>query len=1108
MTTWKLSLSIALVLVLVVLNAPLGAQTIITGEISGSILDPSGAGVPNITVTAKSEAYGDTRTVTTNAQGRYQLSLLRPGVYTLTVAAKGFEEQQIRASASLGQVANVDVKLSLQKQASLVEVTAETPLLQNENANVAVNLSLKQLENLPVGGGDMVAYAYSSPGVTMSTGSGYGNFTAFGLPATSNSFTVNGSDYMDPYLNLNNSGASNLSLGANELQEAAVVTNGYTGQYGRQAGASVNYITKSGSNAFHGNASWNWNGTKLNANDFFNNQGGVDRPHAVSNQWAASIGGPIKKNKLFFFFDTEGLRYVLPNSNLIFIPTTSFASAVLKNLNATNPTAVPFYTSAFNLYAGASGAARSVPVSAADDPQLGCGDLAGTIPGGFGVTAPCSRQFQSSVNNLNTEWLSAERVDYNLSDKDHLYFRAWTDRGVQATGTDAINSAFNANSNQPQWSTMLGYTRVFSPRAVNDLAISGLYYSAIFGPPNINAALAVFPTTLAFGDGSPFTNLGGTDNNYPQGRKVGQAQIVDDFSYTVGRHQFKVGINFRKNQVGDYAFGVNTSGSMTFNSVTDFYNGTLVNGSTYSQAFTRIGAEKIGLFSLGTYVQDQWKVSPNLTLTAAVRFESAENPSCARNCFARLPSTFQALNHDTTQPYNAAIQTGISNAFKNLDKVVVQPRIGFAYTVKNKTVIRGGFGLFADQFTGDLSTRFFTNAPNVASFTTGSGIAAPGVAGSAFANVAASNAAFQSGFSSGATLAQLQKAVPGFSIPNLYTQVDNFHIPRWAEWNIELQQQFNDNLTLSVNYVGNHGWNEINQNPYLNAYSKTGFGGLPTAPVDARFGEILQLTSEGHSNYNGLTPSLRWRFHDLVGSFSYSYSHNLDTCSNNCLGRFNLGSSYASLRYQLTPLSPDSSYGNADYDIRHSFSANYVYTIPVPFKNGLLKATLGGWGIGGTLLGHSGYPFSVANSSLRSTYISNSSGYATIVAFPTYLGGGEASCNNADVACLSKSEFATTAKQSTYGNLARNSFRGPGFFNTDLSVTKDIALAEKYHFIIGANFYNVLNHPNFEIPTNSLSAGTFGQIIATVSPASSAYGAFQGSAVSGRVVVMRAKFQF
>jgi hypothetical protein len=154
---------------------------------------------------------------------------------------------------------------------------------------------------------------------------------------------------MDPYLNLNNFGASNLTLGSNEISEAAVVINGYTGQYGRQAGANVNYVTKSGTNEFHGNAAWFHNERKLNANDWFNNATGTPRPFAVSNEWADSVGDPILKNKLFFFFDNEGLRYVLPAGGPVYIPTTNFANFVLSNLAATNSTAVPFYQKAFTL---------------------------------------------------------------------------------------------------------------------------------------------------------------------------------------------------------------------------------------------------------------------------------------------------------------------------------------------------------------------------------------------------------------------------------------------------------------------------------------------------------------------------------------------------------------------------------------------------------------------------------------------------------------------------------------------------------------------------------------------------------------------------------------
>lgn len=173
----------------------------------------------------------------------------------------------------------------------MVEVTSRTEAINTENANLSTTFSSQQVADLPAAGGDLTTVAYAVPGVVMTTGGGYGNFTSNGLPGTSNLFTINDTDYNDPYLNLNNSGASNNLLGQNEIQEAAVVQNAYSVQYGRQAGAQVNYTTKSGTNELHGNLLWNWNGTALNANSFFNNRDGLPRPAAISNQWGASIGG-------------------------------------------------------------------------------------------------------------------------------------------------------------------------------------------------------------------------------------------------------------------------------------------------------------------------------------------------------------------------------------------------------------------------------------------------------------------------------------------------------------------------------------------------------------------------------------------------------------------------------------------------------------------------------------------------------------------------------------------------------------------------------------------------------------------------------------------------
>ncbi len=1102
----------ALLSMLFVIGLTAHAQTITTGDIAGTVKDQTGAIVPGATLDLKNMDTGETRTMAASGSGEYRFSTLPSGRYQISATSPGLKSDTGSVMIQIGQVATVDLMLKPQSSTQVVMVTETVPLVQSDNANLATSFDAHQLENLPAPGNDMTAYAFTAPGVTISTGGGYGDFSAFGLPGVSNLFTINGNDNMDPYLNLNNSGASNLTLGSNEISEAAVVINGYTGQYGRQAGANVNYVTKSGTNDFHGNAAWFYNGRVLNANDWFNNATSTPRPFSISNEWADSIGGPILKNKLFFFIDNEGLRYVLPGGGgAIYIPTTDFANYVLNNVTANNPAALPFYQKAFSLYAGSSGAARATPVTPDIDPALGCGDFAGTA--GFGVTIPCARTFRSTVNNLNTEWLMAARVDYNLSSKDRVYFRYNTDHGVQATGTDAINSAFNANSVQPSYGGQFGYTRVMSATQVNQLLLSASYYTAIFGPPDLKAALSTFPTTFTFGDGL-YTNLGGSDNAYPQGRKVRQWQLVDDYSWSLGNHTIKFGTNIRRNFISTYAYGGNTSGLFTFNSMTDFANGSLVNGSTYAQAFAGIGAENLTLYSAGFYGQDEWKVRPNLTLTLAMRLDRNSNIRCAVGCFNELVGQpFGQVEHSVDTPYNAVIRTGLKEAFPNVEPFVYAPRIGFAWNATGSTVLRGGFGIFSDLYQGLIADRLITNSPAVASFTTNSGLVALNDPNSAFNAVANSNSAFRSGFASGATLAQLQALVPlGFNPPNFNTVSNKLYNPKYYEWNFEVQHAFTGNYLLSVNYVGNKGYQEVNQTLFGNEYSAKGFQGLPTSAPDPRFGEIRELNNDGYSNYNGMVSSFRWRKgSNFSGSFSYTWGHALDTCSNACLEPFNALTA-VSLRYQVSPLSLRAlNYSNADYDVRHSLNANYVYTLPNSyFHNWLAKEVLGGWTAGGTVFWHTGYPFSVVDSSVRSKGgVKNASGIATQPFIADLAGGSlNASCTTPNTPCFSTDLFVPASGQLNFGNAARNSFRGPGYFDTDLTLNKTFAISERFHLLIGANFFNILNHPNFDLPVNNLALGNFGTITNTVSAPTSAYGSFQGSAVSGRVIQTQVKLTF
>jgi Carboxypeptidase regulatory-like domain/TonB dependent receptor-like, beta-barrel len=1142
---WLLSLGLLLALVLT--TSAVFAQSIISGEITGTVTDSSGAVLPNATVTLTSKDSGSSQTVTTSASGGFRFPLLRPGVYTLTATANGFSKLTQDVTAGVGQVTNTTLQLKVGTSAETIEVTGAAPLLETENANIATTYTPSQIENIPNPGGDLTNYALSTPGVVLSTGAGYGNFTAYGMPGTSNLYTINGGDMNDPYNNLNNSGSSNNMLGQNEIQEVAVVHNGYTGQYGRGASVNMNFTTKSGTNSFHGNAKWDWNGRYLNANDWFNNNTNTPRPFANSNEWGGSIGGPIVKNKLFFYFDSEGLRYVLPGGGTpVYVPTAQWASAVQANIDATQPAESAFYQQMFALYAGAPGGSGATPVQVGDSttPQGGCGDFAGTTLGGvtYGTAGgqPCTKTFRSLLNNLNKERLMAVRIDYVLSEKDRINGRYWQDRGVQPTYTDPINAGFNQQSVQPQDAGQFSWNHLFNPNLVNQLIVGGFYYSAIFG--DIKKSVALFPTTIGVAAGGNACYLldgnlscaGGEAYRFPQGRNIAQYQLVDDVSWTKGNHGLKFGVNFRRIDYADYSPGANSTGDLRMSSITDFVNGVLSSsgGSVLRQQFSPFKDRQINGYSLGFYGQDEWRATSNLKLTLSLRLDRNGNETCTEKCFVHFAGDFlNGISHNPSTPYNQSVLAGQSSLFPGLERIVWEPRAGFAWSpgFHKTTVIRGGAGLFSDLYPAQLSSNLITNPPNIAIWTVAAGATplpiAPGIAGGAFSQAAANNSAFQSGFANGGTLASIQAQVPTFKGPNFYSTNQQMLNPRYAEWNLEVEQAFGEKMVANINYVGNHGSKLLQLVNGANAFVKPTkanpnptFGSLLSTPIDARFGVVTNLTNNGISNYNGVTASLSRRLtKGFTGTLGYTYSHSLDTISNAGIDQYSTNQVGDSLRYQVDPQNLHRlNYGNADYDFRHVLSLNYVWEVPFMAKNRFI----GGWTVSGVLFKRSGQPYSVVNTTIPTRTLGNYTATGALV-LADFLGGPTPNCTvnrSSDPAagqqvnpfpCLSASQFATTGTQADFGNVARNRFRGPGYFDTDLSIKKSFRITESgVAFVMGANAYNILNHPNFGNPDSSVTSGTFGTIQNTVTPASSPYGNFQGAAVSGRILQLELNLKF
>lgn len=1127
-----LVLGLALLVLLLTAAPFLTAQTLTQGDVLGTVTDPSGAVVPNAKVTIKNDNNGATQTRTTTGTGAYRFPLLEPGSYTLTFIAPSYRTITRNVTVTVGQATTVNTQMALAATEQTVTVTAEGSVLQADNPNVSTTMSSEQIHLTPNGGGDLSYIAQTAPGASINVQAGYGNFSSFGIPATSNNFTYNSMPENDPFLSLNNSGATNILLGQNDIGEASVVANGYSGQYSMQ-GANVNYVSRAGTNTFHGNAAWMWNGTYVNANNFFNNLNDAPRGFVNDNQWAGSFGGPIKKDKTFFFFDTEGLRVIVPVTRRVKVPTSAFETATLASVPAADKT---FYQNMFNLYNNAPGSSRAANVVS----DGGCADLVGNgaLPAfaGFGAASPCALQYTSTQANLTHEYLITARVDQNIGPNDHAFVHFRTDQGVQATYTDPINSAFNLTSNQPQWEGQLQWVHTLSATTVNSFGINGSYYRAIFAQPSSAAALALQPVEVQFAGGSTAGALFplGRDFSFPtptpQGRNVTQYGFVEDLSHTRGNHSFKFGANFSRYDVTDYGIGAGSLPAVSNETLSDFVQG---NATTLVQSFPNNDRVPINLYRLGLYVSDQWHIRKSLQLTFTVRADRNSNPNCATNCLSRLASDFGSIDHNINTPYNQSIISGIGNALpSNYNPWEVEPRFGFNWSPfgpNGNTVISGGFGIFSDVVPAVFVDSMLPNLPNDPTIQLSGLRLNPTAPNSATSNALAAANALRTGFFNGATLASLTASVPNFSAPNFFNPGSNISAPRAQEWNFQVQHSIGPKMVFSLNYVGNHGIHQEINNSGVNAFcggaclSSLGissFNGLPTAPTDSRFLQVTQLTTGFNSNYNGLTVSFLRRLSALQFQLNYTWSHALDYASNNGVGTtpFNFNTN-VSITNPVNPFNPTQNmYGNSDYDMRHTVTLNYVWDTPKNWMHGFLGGVLAGWTVGGTAFWHTGTPYTIIDSGTGGalnpygygggsnivplTFANNIGGVGTLTCNGTYANPGVGGCPGM------LNNFAPAV--SSFGSVRRNQAYGPKFFDTDLTIMKNFRIPgrEGMTLAIGATAYNLFNHPNFDQAVQDVNSGSFGTIQSTVNAPTSIYGSFLGADASPRLIQSQIRFTF
>lgn len=1138
----KLGYLLALFLALLWANQAVG-QSLIAGDIAGTVVDPTGSAVPEADVLLKSLDTGAIVNGRTNAEGYFRFSLLKPGHYEITVSKAGFNRVIRTTEVNVGQTASVSISLEITSKAEVVEVTA-APELLNTDTSVSTSFTPEQMQKLPNPGGDITNIAFTAPGVLVASAQpgnqGYGNFTANGLPATSNLFTTNGENTMDPYFNTNNSGATNLTLGSNEVQEATVITNPYSGQYGQLSGAQVSYITKSGTNAFHGNAQYWWNGRFLNANDFFNKwttPAGEPNPTPFSNanQWATSFGGPIVKDKTFFFVDYEGMRFVLPSTTAVYIPAPAFATAVLNNIQNTQPAEYDIYKSMLNLYQNAPGASKATLLP----PDSYCQGL--TLPGFDGTTQSCVAKFVANPTALATEWILAARVDQRLGNNDNVFGRFKLDHGLQPSLVDPISANFSALSNQPSWDVQLNEAHTFSPTMTNVFTVAGSHYVAQFAQ-NHQLANSTFPydvVTSGFGSSVPWTELNEM-RRFPQGRNITQYQVIDDFSWSKGKNTFKFGGNFRRYDVSDHNFFY-TSPTVYFgygdSGLQQFADGLAYQ---YRMADTFANDVPIASWGLGLYAEDQIKVKNNFTLTLALRAERNSNPVCQTNCFANFTGDFTKLASYTSAnpldvPYNQDIKANQHQAFQGVDAIDWSPRVAFSWSPNQtehfpwfpgggKTVISGGFGTFYDNPAVGLVDDLLANPPVSVTFRVRpkGGVLPFDPAGGAAIWKAAADA-----FDVTKSFSQIQASMPAgvaFTPPAFTSIVGTVHAPRAYEWNFQVQQQIGRSTALVLDYVGNSVESLPYGNTWLNAYDQYDIFAKPLIPAaapDGAYGTVNQIQSGAISNYNGVTVTVREQVKSwMVAHFNYTFSHNLDESSNG--GVFEYGfASGQSIQTQLNPNSlRDGNYGNTDYDIRHMFSADYILTPTFHAGSKFAGALINGWEWSGKVYWHTGMPYSIEDGNITGA-VGNADGtfLATLIpGQPVQVGScGKGSLNatgTTGTPCLNSGAFYDTYNNllTAWPNQTRNQYHSAGYFDMDMGLFKNFKFKEHANFAVGLMAFNVFNHTNMPFPNNTFSTGdtTFGTIVngPAIGVPTSPYGNFLGFDSSPRVVQLSARITF
>jgi hypothetical protein len=1075
-----------------------------TGQMTGTVADPNGAIVQGATVTVRNRDTGLERQATTGEDGTFAIQLLPPGAYRVGVSATGFSEATVEdVRVQITQTATVNISLAVSGGAATVTVTADPPTVQLESSQVGRVIDDRAISQLPLPTRNFQQLLTLSPGtyasVANNTDLGRGDVTVSvnGQRTTSNNIRINGIDANSVGTN----STPNLAVPATDsLQEFIVQTSTYDATTGRNAGGNVEAVTKSGSNDFHGNVYEFFRNEKLNANDFILNSAGRPRPIFRRNQFGGTLGGPIIREKFFFFGSYQGTR----ERNGASLSNSLTFPIIDPRLTDNNRTAAGLAT-AFGLTP-----AQISPVSLALlQARLANGQFAIPSAATASGLTPISGVSRFTENQFNAN------LDYTFSQKHTLSGKGFFASNPTTQSNYNFAGLGNGNQQLPGFGGQLDIiqtlvsitdTYVFSPNVVNQarLGFSRLRVTSVPEEPITAASLGITTPFGATYPGLPTIFVTGqfslgSSPLADQSSRINTFTLNDTLSFNVGgKHRFRAGGEFRPSRV-DFYFNAFTRGQINFPTFSSFLTGGSLTGLGVSILGSGVFDRSLRTDDFGAFIQDDFKVNDRLTLNLGLRYDLFTFPRDIRGRLVNfIPEQFRAGTAIAPAgPPNGIVQAGngtlagvltVSDTLIPTDKNNFAPRVGFAYrlTDSDNLVLRGGYGIYYDRPSTRLINTQLFNYPYLG---IGVGLLAPGVFRT-FANPfipLPSPGAFPVADTVPSPLNPLSPL--GVPISGLFID-PNMRTPYVQQYNVNIQYEFIKNWLLEVGYVGSKGTkllqvvtlNQASYNPTTGLFNAPPFGAFVSANRNVT-GGLQQVRANGNSNYNSLQISVTKRFSQGLQLLSaYTLGKSEDTYSGTGVNEITtVPGDQLDLNTNRSP---------SDFDRRHRFVTSFVYDLPqLKSDSRLMRALFNNFQLSGIVTLQTGTPFSIIESNgtsviQRANFAPGFTGNldGTGATDPQNLYFNTAAFTRSTLFLVGTTRNPAFDANAPFGNTGRNLLYGPGQKNVDFSIVKFLPFTERFRGELRTEFFNIFNFTNFANPGNNiLVPSTFGRITSTSS---------------------------